>query len=155
MAYNVSEGAPHNPEDVGRYGLGVRRDSDTSPVADGEYHSNLYDDSGNLKVNLKAGSLGSPSGASSVGTGRVVNVSAGTAVQFPSNSCGRVLVTAESNNSGAIWIGDSSVLGTVGSEQGFILFSSQTSNPLLVSNTNLLYIDAVTSGDGVTFYFEA
>lgn len=55
MAYNTTEGAPHNPEDVGKYSLGVRRDADTSPVdADGKYHSNLYDNAGNLKVTVKS-----------------------------------------------------------------------------------------------------
>jgi hypothetical protein len=57
MAYNQTQDAPHNPEDVGKFILGLRRDADTTPVdTDGDYHSLLFDNAGNLKVNIKAGS---------------------------------------------------------------------------------------------------
>lgn len=56
MAYNQSQDAPHTPGDVGKLGLGIRRDADTTPVdTDGDYHALLFDNAGNLKINAKAG----------------------------------------------------------------------------------------------------
>lgn len=51
-----AEDAAHTSGDVGVLVLGVRRDADTTPVsADGDYHALQFDNSGNLKVNIKAG----------------------------------------------------------------------------------------------------
>jgi len=51
------EDEAHSSGDSGLSVLGVRRDADTSPVgADGDYHNLIFDNAGNLKVNVKAGS---------------------------------------------------------------------------------------------------
>jgi hypothetical protein len=51
-----AEDAAHSSGDTGVLMLGVRQDADSSPVsATGDYQSFLFDSSGNLKVNIKAG----------------------------------------------------------------------------------------------------
>ena len=48
------EDLPHSPGSTGPYVLGLRRDSDTSPVSqDGDYHGMVYDNLGNLKTKDK------------------------------------------------------------------------------------------------------
>lgn len=62
-----SEDAPHTSGDPGQHVLGVRRDADTSPVdADGDYHSPIFDNAGNLKVNVKITAGGGGGGVSHV-----------------------------------------------------------------------------------------
>lgn len=54
-----AEDAAHVSGDAGVVALGVRRDADTTPVSlDGDYHTLLFDATGNLKVNVKAGAAG-------------------------------------------------------------------------------------------------
>jgi hypothetical protein len=54
-----NEDAPHTTGDLGSVALGVRQDADSSPVsATGDYQTMLFDQTGNLKVNVKAGSGG-------------------------------------------------------------------------------------------------
>lgn len=46
-----AEDSTHNSGDTGNFILGVRRDSDTTPVnADGDYHAFIFDNAGNLKT---------------------------------------------------------------------------------------------------------
>lgn len=54
-----AEDIAHISGDSGIAILGVRQDADTSPVsADGDYHNLIFDNAGNLKVNVKTGSAG-------------------------------------------------------------------------------------------------
>lgn len=60
-AYN--EDSAHSDGDKATAVVGVRRDADTTPVtADGDYHTPIFDNAGNLKVVLK-GSLGTSAGS--------------------------------------------------------------------------------------------
>ena len=93
-------------------------------------------------------------GYDSIGEGLKSVATAGTAVQLASNSCQKVLVQAMDDNVGVVVVGSSSVVAAVGTRQGLALFPSQA-QIFEVSNTNLLYIDAASGGDGdtVTFTF--
>lgn len=54
------EDSAHSSTDKGSFILGVRRDADTTPVStDGDYHALIFDNAGNLKVNVKSGSAAS------------------------------------------------------------------------------------------------
>lgn len=54
-----AEDIAHISGDSGIAILGVRQDADTSPVsATGDYHNLIFDNAGNLKVNVKTGSAG-------------------------------------------------------------------------------------------------
>lgn len=89
----------------------------------------------------------------SIGSDRKTVALAGTPEALDDHQCTSVIITAETNNTGVIFVGDANVSATPGSEQGFVLFTAQTSPPLFVSNTNLIYIDTTVNGDGVSYAF--
>lgn len=92
--------------------------------------------------------------AGSNGDARLVTVSAGTAVQFPSNTCIRVYVQGLIDNTKAVAVGSSTVVAADATQRGILIFPSQ-SQVFQVNNTNLLYVDSQVSAEGITFYFEA
>lgn len=91
---------------------------------------------------------------SSVGNGKKTVLSAGTAVQLSATSveCKRIDITALPTNTNPIAVGSSTVLATVGSESG-ALISPLGSYTLYVTDLSLIYIDAQTSGEGVTYTY--
>lgn len=88
-----------------------------------------------------------------VGSGRQTVTTAGTAVQLQDHPCKMVVITAETDNTGNIFVGSSNVVAAAGSEIGFVLYTGQTSIPIPISNTNLLYINSTVNGDGVTYAY--
>lgn len=84
--------------------------------------------------------------ATSIISGVVTVTTAGTRVQLPSNACRWVVVTGLHTNTGFVYVGSSSVA----SGQGLPLAPTQNQE-LRLTNTNLLYVDADTSGDRLCF----
>lgn len=80
--------------------------------------------------------------------GAVQNVTtAGTRVQLPDYPCREVTLIAKKGNTGSIYVGGSDVSSTVyGAE-----LAAKDSMTLAVSNTNLIYLDASVSGEGVSY----
>jgi hypothetical protein len=90
----------------------------------------------------------------SVGTGRKTVTSAGSAEQFTDTKCSYVIITAESDNTGNVVVGDANVVAAAGSERGIILEPSR-SERIYLSNLNLLWLDSAENGDGVSYaYFK-
>jgi len=90
----------------------------------------------------------------SVGTFRKTVTSAGTAEQLASNACKRVVVQALSDNtSNAVEVGDANVVAAEATQRGVKIYKGNAF-VFLVSNTNLLYVDVLSNGDGVSVYFE-
>lgn len=89
---------------------------------------------------------------SSIGTFRKTVSTAGTAEQFPSNDCKRVVVQALQDNDGAVTIGDANVVAAEATQRGIRLFSTNRVE-IYVNNTDLLYIDAENNDDGVSVLF--
>ena len=89
----------------------------------------------------------------SVGDNRRVVTTAGTRVQLDAQACKRIFVQAESDNTGIIVVGGSTVVAAAGSERGILLFptNGQWFN---INNANLLYIDSTVNGDGVSLFYE-
>lgn len=81
-------------------------------------------------------------------TGAIQNVTtAGTKVQLPALRCEEVTIIAKKSNSGSIFIGGVNVSSTVyGAE-----LEQKESITLSITNTNLIYIDASVSGDGISY----
>lgn len=108
-----------------------------------------FDRAGQILAAIQASSGGGGSTpSSSIVTGTNVTVAAaGTRVQGGANAASRgVFVGAPTTNSGSIFVGDVTVTNGSGTKRGtellpggFAFFS--------VSNSNLLYFDADTSGD--------
>uniref|UniRef100_A0A6M3JXT0 Uncharacterized protein n=1 Tax=viral metagenome TaxID=1070528 RepID=A0A6M3JXT0_9ZZZZ len=89
-----------------------------------------------------------------VGDGRKTVTSAGTAeplvaVVTPIQS---VAITAETDNTGIIVVGGSTVVADLATRRGVPLNAGETF-PLSVNDLADIYIDATVSGDGVTFAY--
>lgn len=80
--------------------------------------------------------------------GAIQNVTtAGTRVRLPAFACKQVTLIAKKGNTGSIYVGDVTVSSTVfGAE-----LELKESITLEVSNTNLIYIDASVSGEGISY----
>jgi len=92
-----------------------------------------------------------PVGNSTIGSGSKSVATAGVRVQLSSASipCKKVTIQASLNNTGNIYIGDS----TVSSANG--IFITPTFSYLMTpSNLNLVYLDADTNGNSVTYLYE-
>ena len=91
--------------------------------------------------------------SSSIGTGRKTVTTAGTAVQMSAQVCKRVFIQALANNTDAIAVGDSGVVAAAATHQGKLFYAGQ-GDWFNVNNLNLLYIDSVVNGEGISFYYE-
>lgn len=87
--------------------------------------------------------------------GRKVVTTAGTAVALAATStrCENITITAESDNTGYIAVGDANVVAAEGSQQGVIL-SPLGSITVKVGDLAKIYIDSTVNGEGVTFAYE-
>ncbi len=83
-------------------------------------------------------------------SGRVPVVSAGTRVQFPSQVCRKVIITALSGNGGSCFVGDATASAVSGSESGNLLLPTG-SVTIDIDNANKIYVDSDHSGDVVTY----
>lgn len=86
----------------------------------------------------------------SVADGRKVVTTAGTRVQFDPLDCRSVAFTADAANVGVVVIGGPTCVAAAGIRQGTPLAASDTC-VLAISNMNLAYMDATTSGEGVSY----
>jgi len=83
--------------------------------------------------------------------GRVIVATPGTAIQFSADtSCKKVIITAETNNTNPVTVGDKNVVGALTTRIGHPL-AAGASVTLEVENLNMLWLDAVTATEGVTF----
>jgi len=58
-----------------------------------------------------------------------------------------VWVAGDIGNTSVMVVGDSSVVGTSGSQQGIVIGPAESSIFIPINNLNLLYVDAASSGD--------
>lgn len=85
---------------------------------------------------------------------RVTVTTPGTAVQLTSTStvCKMLIIQALFSNTHNIAVGGSGVLATVGSEKGITLNPGATYT-IPVVDVSLIYIDAITGTEGVTYQY--
>jgi hypothetical protein len=107
-----------------------------------EVLTSAYDDgNGNALTNVL------PQGSKSV-AGKTLNVTAaGTRQALANIPCREVTVIAKKTNTGSIFVGGNDVSKTV---YGVELAANE-SFTFAVANANLLYIDALVSGEGVSY----
>lgn len=84
--------------------------------------------------------------------GRQTVTSAGTAVQLSTTptSIVSVVITAETDNTNPVTVGSSDVVGALATRKGTPL-AAGTSVSLAIGNLDKIWIDAVTSTEGVTY----
>ena len=117
-----NEDAVHTSGAAGTLSLGVRQDADTSPVsADLDYHALIFDNAGNLKVNLKTAL---PAGTSNIGDVDVVTLPA--------------LVAGTAN------IGDVDVLSIAAGDNNIGNVDIVTLPALVTSTANIGDVDVLT-----------
>jgi len=79
----------------------------------------------------------------------VLNVTtAGTRVQLPSHGCKEVTIIAKKANTGQIFLGGSNVSSTVYG----LLMDAKDSITLKVANSDQLWIDSTTNGEGISYF---
>lgn len=91
--------------------------------------------------------------ATSAITGLGTVTTAGTPVQLANLACVAVYIQAHESNTNPITVGDSHVVGALSGRRGYTLYPTNTQK-FTVSNTNLLYVDAVSNGDKFHYYVE-
>ena len=102
---------------------------------------------------LLVDALSEEQGHGAVGSVRDEVATAGTREQLASNTCKRVHVQALNDNTNGIAVGGVTVVAASSTQVGIFLYAGQ-SMTFIISNTNLLYIDSITSGEGVSYTFE-
>jgi hypothetical protein len=90
-------------------------------------------------------------GNATIGVGTKAVATAGTRVQLSSISipCKKVTIQASSTNTGNIYIGDVTVAASNG-----IFITPTFSYQMTPSNLNLVYLDADTNANSVTYLYE-
>ena len=118
------------------------------------------DGAGNLAVGGSDVSTTNPVPTEEEGHGGVGDfiktvTTAGTAEQLASNACKRVIITALPDNTNPVALGASTVVAsTTATLRGVNLFATQSA-AFIINNTNLLFVDSVTNGEGISVYFES
>lgn len=86
--------------------------------------------------------------------GRAVVTTAGTAVQITTTQTpiSEVILTAETDNTGIVVVGGSTVVAALATRRGIPL-SAGDSITLTINNLSRLYIDSTVSTDGVTYAY--
>lgn len=92
---------------------------------------------------------------SSVGDGRKVVATAGTAEALAtSTSCKSVTITAETDNTGVISVGGSTVVAALATRRGTPL-NAGDSMSIGINDLSKIYLDTTVNGDGVTYTYTA
>jgi predicted phosphodiesterase len=88
-----------------------------------------------------------------IGDNRKVVTTAGTAVALASSTAiKRVYIQAETDNTGVIVVGASTVVASLSTRRGIALNAGDTLT-LDIDNLADIYIDSTVNGDGVTFTY--
>jgi hypothetical protein len=142
-----------NGEDAAHMGIGTHIDGDTWAAGGPVVLLGVEDGSTVRSVaGNSTGELITAAPSYTFGGNAHANVSVtGTAVQLASNACKRVIIVADNDNSGAIYIGSATVTNDEASTGGAQLDAGMQLT-LDVTNTNVVYING-TSGEGVGYIY--
>lgn len=94
-------------------------------------------------------------GGESWADGRTVVTTAATPVQLSATSTkfGTLTICAETNNTGIITVGASTVVGAVLTRRGVPLAAGDCYSPRNGGDLNALWLDTTVNGDGVTYHY--
>jgi hypothetical protein len=88
-----------------------------------------------------------------ISDGRKVVAAAATAEALAASTpCKRVVITAETDNTGVIVVGGSTVVAALGTRRGSPL-SAGDSVTIVTNNLANIYLDTTVNGDGVTYHY--
>jgi len=92
--------------------------------------------------------------AAGIAGGRTIVATAGTAVQLSTTqtSCLSLSITAETNNTGLIAVGDASVVAAAGTQTNVLaILNAGDTISVDINNLTHIYLDSTVSGDGVAY----
>lgn len=89
-------------------------------------------------------------GLTAVTDGRQVVTTAGTRVQLTAGAAKIVIITAETDNTGIVVVGGSTVVAALATRRGTPLYPGD-SLTILVDDLSDIYIDSTVNGEGVTY----
>ena len=92
--------------------------------------------------------------AAGIAGGRTVVTTAGTAVQLTATqtSCLSLSITAETDNTGLIAVGDASVVAAETSQTNVLaILNAGDTISVDINNLTHIYLDSTVSGDGVAY----
>lgn len=93
------------------------------------------------------------SGITGIADDRKVVTTAGTRVTLASSTaCEQVVITAETDNTGIVVVGGSTVVAALATRRGIPLYAGDTIT-LEIDNLADVYLDSTVSGDGVTYAY--
>lgn len=99
------------------------------------------------------GSITSSSSITGIQDGRTIVTTAGTRVVLAaSTTCKAVIITAETDNTGRVVVGGTTVVAALATRRGTPL-SAGDSVTIEIDNLNDINLDALVSGDGVTYTY--
>ena len=99
------------------------------------------------------GTVTSTSGITGIADGRTVVTTAGTRVVLASStSCKKVDITAETDNTGIIVVGGTTVVASLSTRRGVPLYAGDTYS-IEIDDLNDVNLDSTVSGDGVTYTY--
>lgn len=89
-----------------------------------------------------------------IGVGRKEVTAGGTAecLVATNTPCRKVIITAETNNTNPVVVGDANVVAALATRKGTPL-AAGVSVTLYVEDLSSIYVDAVTDTEGVTFTY--
>ncbi len=116
----------------------------TGPLTDAQLRATPVPISGSVTV---------ASSITGILTGRTVVTTAGTRVVLASSTvCKYVIITAETDNTGTIVVGGTSVVAALATRQGTPLFASQSVG-FEIDDLSDVNLDSTVNGDGVTYSY--
>ena len=139
--------------------VGLRRSDDNKELVAADADGMLVNLGANNDVDVASIAAGSnligkvDHATTGIGDGRKVTVSAGTSVALASSTAAKwVTVTAETDNSGVVVVGGSTVVAALATRRGIPLMAGDSCT-LPIDDLADVYIDSTVSGDGVTFTY--
>lgn len=90
-------------------------------------------------------------GRTKVKSDRKVVAAAGTPEALGSGNYQYVIVQSETNNTGGVVVGDSSVVETLATRTGYYLNAGESTPVLPITDLGDIFLDVNVSGDGVTY----
>lgn len=117
--------------------------------------TSAMDDTNNAaRVSVVSGSVTITDPTAGLGTGRKTVTTAGTAVALVGSStpCTWVAITAETDNTDLVVVGDSNVVGLLATRRGTPLYPGD-SVVFPIDDLQDVYLDSLVNGEGATFFY--
>jgi len=152
LPVNQTAALPAGDNNIGNIDIESALPAGTNAI--GKLAANSGVDIGDVTINnLTTTPVYTQSNITGIANNRKVVTTAGTAVALAaSTACKKVIITAETDNTGLIVVGGSAVVAALATRQGIPLYAGD-SIEFEITDLASVYIDSTVNGDGVTFLY--